>query len=207
MGDRLPDPAGAAVRLFDGAAASGRRRPRGEPGRSWQRSPSAGWRCARWPRALRARLAAAGVAVAGGDSPDHSRRDRRQRTALVRSPRRCRRGASTSAPSGRRRCRRAPRGCASRSTSASTETAHRSLRCGACRRSSGSDIRAPRCLRNRHRHGCRQDRRVARRSCAATAPCRSAPLLEADSDRHRAGRRHGDSGAAGAAAAPARSCS
>ena len=66
MGDRLPDPARAAVRLLDGAAAGARRRARRQPRRSsaTNRSGASGCWLAR-ARDLRERLARAGVAGAG----------------------------------------------------------------------------------------------------------------------------------------------
>ena len=45
LGDRLPRPAGAAVRVFDGAAAGAGRRARRQPRRSWPRNPSGGSGC------------------------------------------------------------------------------------------------------------------------------------------------------------------
>ena len=65
-----------------------------------------------------------------------------------------------------------------------------------CRWRCGNPFRAPRPLRNRHRHRRRQDRR-RRRPAPPLSRRVSAAVLEADSDRHRAGRRHGRGDAAG----------
>ena len=114
LGDRLSDPAGAAVRLFDGAAAGAGRRARRQPRRRSATNPSGG---SGWPRAcagVRDRLARAGIA---GIRPT-GRRSFRSRSATTigrsRSRARCRRTGSTSARFGRRPCRRARRGFASR---------------------------------------------------------------------------------------------
>ena len=73
-----------------------------------------------------------------------------------------------------------------------TDATHRSLRRRRWRPRSGRSDSAPRALRNRHRHRT-SARPSSRRRCCAAIASSSAPLLEADSDRHRAGRRHGGS--------------
>ena len=140
-------------------------------------------------------LAQAGIAVSRrrfADHPDHHRRERPGRRGRrgaagagfdVRAIRPPTVPAGHGAPAGVGE-RRADRGDA--------RSVRRRARRGRCRRRTP----APRPLRNRHRHRRRQDGGVGR--AAAALPRRSAaPILEADSDRHRAGRRHGRGAAVG----------
>ena len=166
----VPDPARAAVRLLDRAAAGARRRARGQPRRRRGRARAAARACASASRSPAARLAAAGIDGADRVVADRAGRDRRQRAGASRWPsalqrRRLRRPRHPPAE----RAARAPRGCASRSTSACPKrrsiASPSALAVGASRR----PVSAPRSLRNRHRHRRRQDRRVRGADASAIA--------------------------------------
>ena len=183
VGDRLPGPAGAAVRVFDGAAAGAGRRARRQPRRSSPPSPSAGSGCCRACAATCARgWRGAGDRRAAGDgSQIVPIVDRRQRARGGGRAARCRPTGSTSAPSGRRRV---PPGTARLRVSVNaglTEATLDRFAAVARRRAQGGRARAPRPLRNRHRHRRRQDRGLG----GAAAPLPRARRRSATGSRFR----------------------